>query len=437
MRGKIMSNQNITAKNSFFYGWWIVGFALISLIITNGSTIGGLPVFFKPMLDELQNLGAITDVTRPQVTAFGGAVTLYTVAFFVIPIGYLIDKVNLKILISVGCVLLGIGLIIYSQAVSPTYIYIAHAFFGIALCCAGSLVNSILVSNWFKRKRGLAMGIIYTGTSFGGALIPLVATPLIAKYGWRLALLGVSGLVFALLPLVWLIVRVKPSEKGLLPDGDLVSEIEIDGKMNEATSGLTLKEALKSPVFWIFAIADMCVFWAIFVVVQQSILYLQSPAIGMTKESAAASLATMGFSSIGGKFLFGWLSDRLPRRLVFLGCCGLLFLASLVLFSLSMGNVMWFLIPFGIAYGGIFVCAKLVTIELFGLCEAGKIMGVITFVETIGSATGLALTGIIASKYGGDYVVAFYPVIAVTFIAFFGAIIVSRLQTRVSLENSN
>ena len=87
-----------TKQNSgFFYGWWIVGFALVSLVITNGSTIGGLPVFFKPMLDDLQSLGAIDDVTRPQVTAFGGAVTLYTVAFFAIPAGYLIDKVNLKV----------------------------------------------------------------------------------------------------------------------------------------------------------------------------------------------------------------------------------------------------------------------------------------------------------------------------------------------------
>ena len=120
-----------TKQNSgFFYGWWIVGFALVSLVITNGSTIGGLPVFFKPMLDDLQSLGAIDDVTRPQITAFGGA------------------------------------------------------------------------------------------------LIPLIATPLIAKYGWRLALMGVSCLVFTLIFLVWLIVRVKPSEMGLLPDGDLPSEVE-------------------------------------------------------------------------------------------------------------------------------------------------------------------------------------------------------------------
>ena len=82
-------------KNGFFYGWFIIGFALLSMIITNGSTIGGLSVFYKPMLDDLQNLGAITDATRPQITAFGGAVTLYTVAFFAIPAGYLIDKLNL------------------------------------------------------------------------------------------------------------------------------------------------------------------------------------------------------------------------------------------------------------------------------------------------------------------------------------------------------
>ncbi len=72
-------------SNGFFYGWWIAGFALLSMIITNGSTIGGLSVFYQPMLDDLQNLDAITDVTRPEITAFGGAVTLYTIAIFAIP----------------------------------------------------------------------------------------------------------------------------------------------------------------------------------------------------------------------------------------------------------------------------------------------------------------------------------------------------------------
>ncbi len=418
-------------KNGFFYGWFIVGFALLSMIITNGSTIGGLSVFYKPMLDDLQNLGAITDATRPQITAFGGAVTLYTVAIFAIPAGYLIDKLNLRVIISIGCALLGTALIIYSQAVAPIYIYIAHFLFGVALCCCGSMINSILVSNWFQRKRGLAMGIVYTGTSVGGSSILLIAAPLIEKFGWRTALIGVSGLVwFLLLPLVWLIVRVKPGDKGLFPDGD---SIEVNAtKIDDTATGLTLGEAMKTPAFWVLGLADFGIFYAIFVVVQQIILYLQSPAIGMSKEAAGASLATMGFASIGGKFLFGFLSDKLPRKMVFLVASICLFLPTLMLFSLTLSNAMLFMIPFGIAYGGIFVCTKLVTIELFGLCEAGKIMGTLTVIETIGGATGLMITGIIASRMGGDYAVAFYPIIAVTFVSFLSAAVLSKLKTRSS-----
>ena len=153
----------------------------------------------------------------------------------------------------------------------------------------------------------------------------------------------------------------------------------------------------------------------------------------MSKEVAGVSLATMGFASIGGKFLFGWLSDRLPRKIVFLAASICLFLPTLFLFSLTLGNVMFFMIPFGVAYGGIFVCVKLVTIELFGLKDAGKIMGTLTVIETIGGATGLMLTGIIASRFGGDYSVAFYPIIAATFISFVCAVALSRLQTRIDL----
>ena len=421
-------------KGRLFYGWLIVGFALLSMIITNGSTIGGLSVFYKPMLDDLQNLGAITDITRPTITAFGGAVTLYTVAAFAIPAGYLIDKTNIRVMISIGCALLGTALIVYSQAISPIYIYTAHFMFGVALCCCGAMINSILVSNWFIRKRGLAMGIVYTGTSIGGSSILLIAAPLIGKFGWRTALVGVSCLLwFLLLPLVWLVVRVKPGDKGLLPDGD-PAPVENVTATNDAVSGLSLKEAMRKPAFWVFALCEFGIFYAIFVVVQQIILYLQSPAIGMTKEAAGASLATMGFASIAGKFLFGWLSDRLPRKTVLLVGSVCLFLPTLFLFSLTLSNAMFFMIPFGVAYGGIFVCAKLVTIELFGLREAGKIMGTLTVIETIGGATGLLLTGVLASRFGGDYAVAFYPIIIVTFISFLSALILSRMNTSFSTQ---
>jgi sugar phosphate permease len=237
--------------------------------------------------------------------------------------------------------------------------------------------------------------------------------------------------------MVWLIVRVKPADKGLLPDGDLAVRLDENADAAGPPNGMAFREAMATPIFWAFALVDLCVFWALIVVYQQFILYLQSPAIGMTKEAAAAGLATMSLSGIGGKFAFGWLSDRLPRRLVFVVCCGLLFLAALVLFSLTITTAWFFMVPFGLAGGGIFVCAKLVTIELFGLRDAGKIMGTLTVVETAGSATGLAITGLIASRYAGDYTIAFYPVIAVTLVAFLASFFVNRMQTRVSLANSN
>ncbi len=312
-----MDNTLITTKRGIFYGWWIVAVSTLAMMITNGLSIGGLPVFFKPILTDLK-------ISDPSVIGGAAALTFVISGLLAPLVGSLIGKVNLRALMSVGCVWLGIGLLVYSQATAPKHLYIAHCFLGLTLCFASLIPNTVLVSNWFRRQRGMAMGMMITGTSLGGALIPQIARPLIENYGWRTAMLAVSTIVWVvLLPAIWLVVRIHPQEKGLHPDGD--SETTVTGQTAQtALTGMTLGEALRTPMFYIFSLCAALLFYSILATVQQLNLYLQSPQIGMTLGAAAGIQSAMAVASIGGKFFFGWLSDRVSKTWVNAMCCVLL-----------------------------------------------------------------------------------------------------------------
>ncbi|MCA1607974.1 MAG: MFS transporter, partial [Acidobacteria bacterium] len=147
-------------------------------------------------------------------------------------------------------------------------------------------------------------------------------------------------------------------------------------------------------------------------------------------DAATASLAQsfLFVTSVGGKFLFGWLSDRLPTARVMLICCGLMFLGTLILLGfLTADTVFLFLIPFGLGYGGTFVLLQLLAVEYFGLKDVGKILGALTVIETLGAATGGTVTGRLAAAAGGDYTTAFYGVTIAAGLAFVLVVILNFL----------
>jgi sugar phosphate permease len=403
-----------TKRSGFFYGWVIVAISTLALVVSNGLSIGGLPVFYKPMLADMIAIGAV-EADKAQSLVGGAAGLTFLFAGFLAPVaGYLLTKLSTKLMMCIGCVILGGALIIYSQANASGIVYLAHSLLGISLGFVGVLVNTVLISNWFRRNRGLALGIVLTGTSFGGVLIPQIATPLITKYGWRTAMISVSLLVwFILLPAAIFLVKSRPSDIGLLPDGDLIPATDSENKPVEL-SGMTLIQALATPTFWIFSICAALIFYGIFVVSQQLNLYLQTPKMGFTLQGAGDVQSKMFTASVVGKFLFGFLSDRFKStRVMFFGAV-LMFASTLVLLNLTADNVLLFVIPFGLTYGGIFVLLQLLVADYFGLKNLGTILGAVTVIETIGGAAGTRITGMVADANGGDYSRAFMILIATT-----------------------
>ena len=423
--------MNETKSSGFFYGWVIVAICVLALIVSNGLSIGGIPVYYKFVQNDLVASGAVPQDKIQSVYGLAPALTFLLAGFFAPIAGYLLQKFNARTMMLIGCVILGSGLIIYSQATSAMFVYAAHILLGTSLGFVGVLVSTVLVSTWFIKKRGTALGIVLTGTSFGGVLIPMISTPLIANYGWRTAMILVSLIIWIiLLPAVIFLVRNRPSDLGLLPDGEPQSLEQAEKTATAQASGFTLGQALKTPLFWIFSLCAALIFYAIFVVSQQLNLYLQSPKIGFSPAQASSVQSLLFGLSVCGKFIFGYLSDKFPATRVMLISATTMFLSTLVFLYFTDKTVYAFAILFGLNYGGTFVLLQLLVADYFGLKEYGKILGAVTVIETIGGALGTIITGRIADANGGDFTVAFYGLIIVTGLALLLVVLLNMIYKK-------
>jgi len=399
------------------YGWVIVAVSMLALIISNGLATLGIPVFYKPIQNEFVAAGVVASNEAQTFIANGATLTFLLSGVFSMAAGWLIPRLGLKFLMIIGCLCLGTGLVIHSQATSVWMVYFSRFLMGVSLGFVGVTPNVVLVSKWFREKRGTALGIMLTGTSIGGVLIPILATPLILSYGWRPAMLLISMAVWLLLlPAIIFLVHDKP-------------KMQQSGQLAE-TTGMTLQEALRTPLFWVFGLSAALVFYPIFATSQQFILYLQSPRIGMSLELASWCQSILFAVSVLGKSSVGFLSDRFTATRVMLVCAVVMFLSTFVLLALTSQNALLFLVPFGLGYGGTFVLLQRLASDYFGMREYGKILGTIVMMEIAGAWVGGKVTAYLADSAGGDYTVAFYGVVAVTAAVLLCVIVLNLINRR-------
>jgi MFS family permease len=219
----------------------------------------------------------------------------------------------------------------------------------------------------------------------------------------------VSLLIWLVLaPAIALLVRSRPSDMGLFPDGDDRAAAE----SSKSTEGLSFAEALRTPLFWIFGLGAALIFYPIFVTSQQ--LILQTAKIGFSAWQGTLVLSGLFAVSVAGKFLFGYLSDRFTPVRVILLCTAVMFASTFLLLDLNETTAFLFLIPFGLGYGGAFVLIQRLVADFFGERDYPKILGAITIGDTLGAVVGGMITGRLADAYGGDYTVGFLGVIIAT-----------------------
>jgi MFS family permease len=366
-------------QDRFFYGWVIVAVAGLGLFASGPGQSHTFSVFIDPISQEL-------GISKATIATAYGLATLGA-AFLLPQTGRLIDRFGPRLGMIAVTGLLGVCCLIFGAAANFLWLAIAFGllrFFGQASMMLGS---ANLVSQWFSRKRGFAMGLMALGFGISMAVHPPFGQYLIDTVGWRPAwvVLGIMTWVLMLPPLIFFAVD-KPEDVGLRPDGERRQAGDAEGGTAEI-SGLTLGEALRTVSFYIvsagwFAIAMLVTtlhFWQVQVLTGQ----------GISTEFAARAFTISAVGMVVAMPLVGRLFDRLRTRYVF--ALGLLITStSLVLVTTATTG------PMLILYAAVFGMNNAFSMTMFGYLwpryfgrkHLGSIQGTGQMIGVFGASLG-------------------------------------------------
>jgi MFS family permease len=385
-----MEKKYSSKKPKVFYGYWIVAVAFLCLFIMSGSTFYAFSLFVKPLQADFGwSRGEI-------MTAF----TIFCLVQGVTApfIGRVVDQYGARKVIPTGALITGLGFVFLALMYNLWYFYAGWTVVGIGMAAMGPVPTTAVVSNWFQKKRGLAIGIMSAAVGAGGfALSPLFGGYLIPNFGW-----GTSYLVLALLtwvliiPLALIVMKTKPSDIGLYPDGiENPESVAVTEALPSVSSGLTLRMALATSTFWLIAISFLSNGFSQLGITLSQVPHLED--IGFPVATAAAALGIVGLGSTIGKFGFGWLCDLIPAKYAFAIGLGLQLVGIILLINVEPtcppATIWLYAIILGLGIGSWLPSMSILISTNFGLAAYGAIFGIITLVQSIGGATGPLMAG--------------------------------------------
>lgn len=359
-----------------FYGWWIVLAAFLNLFFSVGIIYYGFPVFYPSMVSSLGFTRA--QLTQGFLAGFVGAGLVFGLLA-----GILIDSLGSRQVIRIGIWCVGLPLILMGSMTHLWQYYVLCIAEVIGYVLTGPIPNQVLVSNWFRLKRGRAMGIAYLGLGVGGAVSPLLINGLIESFGWRNAFRIIGTLILIVLfPVSQWITRSNPHDLDLHPDGLLPSDAATEPPSNGRES-MSVARAMRSRTFWLIVTGCTFTIGAIGAVTQHLILFLTGEGYSLSGASRIASGLLV--SSLAGRVIVGYFADRYSRKNVMALFYFALALAIPLLFAAPRHGVVWgFAIVFGFAMGADYMLIPLVTADCFGLAALGKLLAVIITIYSVG-----------------------------------------------------
>ncbi len=387
MATKIPVFMNIVSKmKGIFYGWWIVTACFLMAVYAGGVVGWGFTSVFEPIKNEL-------GWTSAQI-AFSSSLRGMETGLLAPGVGLLIDRFGPKSIMFTGGIFAGLGLMLMGSVRTLPMFYTASALIalGLSLCSANAL--QIAVATWFRRKISLALGLMSCGWGVSGLLIPVVVW-VVDKFGWRASQVYFGiGMFLFILPFS-LIVRRRPEDYGMQPDGDSSLAVSDERPVSKATGskGISTRQAFGSRAFWIIAVTMAAQNMIVSSVSTHVMPYLTS--VGYSREVAGFMASGIPLASIIGRFGFGWLGDRVSTKKLTIFGFGILALGMI-----SFAYALWglfiiavFLLTFGIGFGGINTMRAVLPQTYFGIKSYGTILGLVMGVGTFGSMVGAPLAG--------------------------------------------
>ena len=269
-----------------------------------------------------------------------------------------------------------------------------------------------------------------TGIGVGGiVLAPLLGGYLIPNFGWRDSYIALAVITWILvIPLALLVIKTKPADMGLHPDGKLIPETTtVTEAFPLPASGITLQTALTTSAFWLISTSFLTGLFSQVGVLQHQVPHLED--IGFPVAMASGALGIVGLTSAIGKFSFGWLCDRMPAKYVWsigLGCQAVSIIILLGVQPTSPAVIIWlYAIMIGLGAGSWLPTMSMLVSTNFGLAAYGAIFGAVTFFENTGVATGPLMAGYMYDAMG-NYHWAFIILLTLNAVALPTALAVRR-----------
>lgn len=394
-----MVSETLVAPRRFYYGWVIVGIAALAMIGTLPGRTQGLGLITEPLLADL----GISRVAYAQVNLFATLVG----ALFAFGVGSWIDRRGSRLVLTVVAFALGVVVLAMTRVSGAAALLVAVTLTRGLGQTALSIVSLAMVGKWFQVRLTWAMGVYSVAMSVGFMLaFPAVGAMVLAS-GWRTAWAAVGLFLLCLLvPIAWMYARSTPAEIGERIDGALGGATGPDDSPRPSITSATLAEALRSPAFWVFAIAS-------------SMYGLVASGIGLFNEAILAergfapevyhtALAVTAMTGLAGNFVAGAWAERGSLRGVLVTAMTVLSAGLAALPHVSTApHVMAQAVAMGIAGGFVMVVFFSFWGRTYGDAHLGRIQGAAQVMTVVFSAMGPLLLAWCVSATG-SYAFAFY-----------------------------
>ncbi len=401
---------NNPARPGIFYGWFVVATCMFIAFLTMGAR-NSFGAFVVPMEAEFEWNRTVVS----WAAALGALLNGVTQPFM----GYLFDRIGVRIVVITGIVVVGVSTLLMAATGSIWYMI---AMFGVIAAVGqsgSSMTNTAaMLSKWFRRRRGLVIGLNASGMSLGSlVLVPFVAF-LISLIDWRLSWVVLGGMILVLgIPLAFVFLHDGPAKKGLTPDGDPVPESGPDGSGAAAPPPQPLfaenwRQAFKSLPIWQMSFSYyICGGTTFMLAVHFVPMAIEE---GVNPQTAALIFGLMSGLNALGATGAGWISDRIGGRKNWLTavyfCRGtgyVILVASLLTpgFPVIAGMLI-FAVVAGLSWIATAPLTSSLTAEVYGLKSMATISGVAFLFHQLGGFTSVLLAGYLR-EVTGDYIVAF------------------------------
>ena len=371
------------------YGWVIVTSAFLITFITCGVNFS-YGVFFLPIINEFGWSRGLASVVM-LVAGLAYATTLPLT-------GILADRYGYKWVLAVSAGCLSLGLILSSTITELWQLYIFTGLLVGLSISASFAIPVALVSLWFNKKQGLALGIATLGISLGTATIPVLISYMISTTGWRPALLW-AGVAVAVICIPATLLMRNPPRNIKVAGSPVDKEKETVVQASDLETGLSVSEAFRTRQFWMIFITFLLFLSSLGLVMLHLVPYAVDS--GMAPVQAAILLTLIGIFGIAGRLASGVLSDRIGIKPIMLFCTVLL---GLNIAYIAFSNTVWafyiFASIYGVTYSGFVTQMVRITRVTFGGKSLGSVFAALMVSDGIGFGFGPWIAGNIFDATG-------------------------------------